>query len=106
MATAPSFLKPIDPALASIIQTTIHQASTPREQALRLAGEQLVEWLAQQGRFIQALGGGELYYLYRPEHRLFHLESDRFKSWLYLLTLVNPSSKNFQFLWSDCRTAA
>src|SRR5579884_2348566 len=106
MATAPrKYLDPVDPNLAAIVQGLINQKG-PRERSLQDAADQVVEWLAQHGRFIQANGTGDLFYLWRDEHRLFRIDTERWESWLYLLTMINPASPNFRYLKAACRAAA
>jgi len=102
---AATYLRPIDPDLVRQIQKLLATGKQPTSKKLKQAGEILIEWLAANGKFIKTVYGVK-YYLYRPTHRLFTLNTDTWHGWLYLLTGVNPASNHFRYLTADCETAA
>ena len=61
--------------------------------------------MPQHGDFVRT-STGKRYYLYRPQHRLFDLDTTVWNAWLYRLTGVNPASTTFRYLTADCQTAA
>lgn len=69
------------------------------------AGRLLLTWLAQHGGFVQT-PGDDRFYFYRPERRLYNLESDRWAAWLYAATGANPAGTDYAHLAADCKTAA
>lgn len=103
---AAQYLQPVDPALVRQVQAALHQKGLPKDQRRKRAGEILIEWLANHGRFIMAPVSGSKYYLFRDEHKLFNLESDIWHAWLYRATGCNPAGIDFKYLAEDCRAAA
>jgi len=99
------YLQPIDPTLAAGIQAEL-ATKKPREQKLAIAGGMVVEWLANHGKFVQVPTTGDRFYLWKGKHRLFQMDQREWRSWLHLVTMVNPASRTFQYLDADCQTAA
>jgi hypothetical protein len=100
----PEKMKPVDPALMGRIQGLLNRKGT-KDQKRKAAGEQLLDWMWNNGDFIRTVYGSR-YYLYRAKHRLFSLDSASWRTWLYLLSGCNPASANFAYLDQDCQTAA
>lgn len=88
-----------------MIQAILNRTGHPLEQRLKETGEHLIEWMVNHGRIIQAEGTNQTYYLWRDKKKLLKIDSDQFRSWLYLLTSVNPSSRKSNYLYSDCQAA-
>jgi len=101
----PRYLSYIDGRLVATVRRLLQAKDKDREQRLRAAGEQLVQWLANHGKFICTPVGG-YYYLYSDTHRLYTLETDAWHLFLYRVCGVNPASKTFGYLRADCLTAA
>jgi hypothetical protein len=99
------YLQPVDEDLTATIQRAL-KGKESKELRRKRAGQQLVEWLAIHGRFIRVPLTGELYYLYRDQHRLFRLKSDLWRAWLYKATSSNPAGQDFRYFAADCETAA
>lgn len=98
------YLSYIDGRLVSTIRRFL-QGKGDREQRLRAAGEQVVQWLVDHGKLIRT-PLGQKYYLYGDQHRLYALESDAWHGFLYRVSGVNPASRTFAYLRADCLTAA
>jgi hypothetical protein len=99
------YLRPIDADLVQLIQYILHEMGGRVEQRRKVAGEQLVEWLVNNGRLIRT-AEGRRYYLHRPARRLYALDSEAFSTFLYLATGVNPASPAFRYFLADCLAAA
>lgn len=100
-----TFLRPVDDQIAATVQQAL-KGKGDREQRRKRAGEYLVDWLVDRGRFIQVPMTGDRYYLHRDSRRLFNLSSDLWHAWLYRVTNANPASTNFRYLAADCLTAS
>ena len=72
----------------------------------KTAGTLLLDWLKNRGRFIRSLTDGRLCYFYAREKRLFNLETNEWRAWLYALAGANPAGTDFAYLDADCKTAA
>jgi len=97
----------------SIIDALLETYETPegktraRPALLRRqkAGQLLLSWLGEHGGFVQSVDG-DRFYFYRPEPRLYNLDTDRWAAWLYALTGANPASTDYAHLLADCKAAA
>ncbi|MHB1131747.1 MAG: P-loop NTPase family protein [Chloroflexota bacterium] len=98
-------MQPIDPNLVKQIQKALEGKKGHTEKAYKKAGEILLDWLANNGSFIRTTLG-EHYYLHRPTHRLFSLDSSLWHAWLYRASDVNPAATAFRYFLADCKTCA
>lgn len=98
-------LAPIDPELWKRVQRIL-VSKPPRSKLLKQAGEQVLDWMMGERGFFIHTTHGEKYYLYRPTHRLYRLESASFHAWLYRVSGINPANPDFKYLLADCRTEA
>ena len=69
------------------------------------AGRLLLAWLSENGGFVQSKGGEQFYFHHR-ERRLYRLESNHWRAWLYSLTGANPAGTDYAHLAADCQTMA
>jgi hypothetical protein len=97
-------MQPIDQKLFKVIRRILEQKGS-KEQNRKFAGEQMLDWLWGNGRFIRSVYGVK-YYLYRKTHKLYQLDTNTWYAWLYLLTGSNPASTDFRYFLADTTTAA
>lgn len=97
-------MQPIDAKLFKLIRKILEQKKS-KESNRKFAGEQMLDWLWENGRFIRSVYGVK-YYLYRKTHKLYQLDTNAWYAWLYLLTGSNPASTDFRYFLADCQTAA
>lgn len=71
-----------------------------------VAGQLMLDWLAEHGGFVQSETGGDLYYFSQQAGTVYDLETDHWRAWLYALTGANPASVDFAYLSADVKTAA
>ncbi len=94
-----------DLALMREITDCLVEPKIPVKIKRQTAGARLLRWLTDQGEFIKS-ETDELFYLYRPERRLYNLASNHWRAWLYSLTGANPAGSDFAYFQADCETAA
>jgi len=64
----------------------------------------VVDWLSQHGRFVK--NESSYYYLYRDNHILYDIDTERWEAFLHTLTGVNPATQAFGLITSAAKTAA
>ncbi|MEZ0396816.1 MAG: hypothetical protein ABWK53_10365 [Anaerolineales bacterium] len=64
----------------------------------------VIEWLARHGKFVRS--DDQLYYLYRDNHVLYDMDTERWEAFLHTLTGVNPAMQAFGLITSAAKTAA
>ncbi len=94
-----------DPHLPRMISERLTAPKTLAVIRRQNAGNLVLSWLVAHGEFIQS-ETEELYYLYRDTRKLFKLNSNHWRAWLYSLTNVNPASNDFAYFQADCETAS
>ncbi|MFZ5919305.1 MAG: bifunctional DNA primase/polymerase [Chloroflexota bacterium] len=104
--------EPPDPALRQAIIDTLlglglGEGEKPPPLLLRRqqAGRLLLDWLADNGGFVQS-EAGERFYFYRPARRLFRLDAESWPAFLFVLTGIYPATTDFACLADECKTAA
>jgi hypothetical protein len=100
-----TYLRPLDPDLIRRVQAALNQHG-PKDQLRKKAGEILIDWLIDHGKFIMTPTNSAKYYLFRDERKLYNLDSDLWHAWLYRATGCNPASTDFRYLDADCQAAA
>jgi len=97
-------LRIYDPKLVKVLMRLLNpkpgSKAMTKDQARRVAGEQMIQWMADHGRFIQTRDKVG-YYLFRDERELYPIKSHRFLNFLYRATCVNPASDHFGHLLAD-----
>lgn len=99
------YLTPIDVDLWRRVRLLLERRGQPKDRLRKEAGEQVIEWLAEHGEFVQTVYGRR-YYLWRDKRRLLALDTDLWKAWLYQVSGVNPASPDYRYINADCQAAS
>jgi hypothetical protein len=96
----------IDPQFAQEISLLLYGATElPLDVRRGLAGQKVIEKLKELGFFTQS-ETGELFYFYRPKRRAYQIGDDEFTRFLYAMSGINPSSRHFPYIHTDCEVVA
>jgi len=100
---------PLEKDLNRTIEQILHEKVSRKEMYVELrrkkAGDELLAWLGEHGRLLRS-EDEQLYYFYRPEKRLYDIETIAFFAFLYRVTGCNPAGTDFNYLKTDVQSAA
>ena len=99
------YLQPPDQNLVDSLRAAMRSRNLIDEERKSAIAAIAVNWLGDHGRFIRT-PEGELFYLFRDEHRLYKMDTEPWRAWLYNLTALSPAGANFSTVDAACKTVS